>query len=187
MRVIAGKAKGRKLEVGPGLGVRPLMDRIKVSLFDSIGPELIGKKILDLFAGSGGFGIEALSRGADKAWFVDSSGELIQTLDENIRHLGFIDQAQIICSRAEDFVGGADEQFDIIFIDPPFKDFKAVISPIIEAIIERKLLAERGFLITRSFHKDTYEHARLNMIKEKKYGENKVVFYQISNPAKEAV
>ena len=179
MRIIAGMAKGKKLASNPSLNLRPLMDRIKESLFAILDQEGEGKKVLDLFAGSGSFGLEALSRGAAGCSFVEADPETAGLIRENLGRIGFTDQAAVYQKRAEDFLAGTGEKFDIIFIDPPFNKFKEVIKEIIDLIIDNGILSEEGLVIIRYFFKDTFETDKLQVRNEKRYGENQVTFYQL--------
>lgn len=120
LRVISGKAKGRKLKLVPGDGTRPIMDRVKESLFNILTPIVPGCLWLDLFAGTGSVGIEALSRGAEKAVFVDSSRQAIQTIQENLEHTELIADASIIRSDSFKYLGRPPSaQFDVIYVAPP--------------------------------------------------------------------
>jgi 16S rRNA (guanine966-N2)-methyltransferase len=121
MRVIAGSAKGTRLARPPG-GVRPVADRVREGLFSSLGDLVAGARVLDLFAGTGALGIEALSRGASEAVFVDESPRALATTRENLRRTGFRDRAVVIRSevgRALNRLG--DRGFDLVFLDPPYE------------------------------------------------------------------
>lgn len=119
MRIIAGEAGGRPLKAPPE-GVRPTMDRVKGAVFSSLGDLVPGSRVLDLFAGSGAMGIEALSRGASSATFVDSNERCIRCVKENMRRAGVDGSAQTMdVYRFLDLYAG-EESFDIIFADPPY-------------------------------------------------------------------
>lgn len=124
VRIIAGSVKNIKLDIPKN--TRPLTDRLKTTVFDILGPDIIKKNILDLYAGSGSFGLEALSRGAKSATFVDASKSSEKVLEKNIEKTGFTDSTEIIKEKAENFLGHEKElekTYDIIFLDPPFKKF----------------------------------------------------------------
>lgn len=124
VRVTAGSAKNILLDVPKN--TRPLTDRIKVSVFDTLGPELVGKTVLDLFAGSGSFGIEAMSRGASSATFVDASKHAERLITGNLERTGFSSKSTVIKQKAEEFLYQevkGDTTYDIIYFDPPFKIF----------------------------------------------------------------
>ncbi|NLB18065.1 MAG: 16S rRNA (guanine(966)-N(2))-methyltransferase RsmD, partial [Syntrophomonadaceae bacterium] len=124
MRVIAGQCKGRKLKVPSGPDIRPITDQIKEALFNTIGPYLEGQVFLDLFAGSGAVGIEALSRMADKAVFVEYNPQAVKIIKENLASCQLGSRATVI--RGDVFVIVAQLirkqiKFDIVYIDPPFR------------------------------------------------------------------
>ncbi len=120
MRVISGAAKGRRLLSLESGDIRPTTDRVKEAVFSSIQFELEGRRFLDLFAGSGQMGIEALSRGAESALFVDSSERSIKVINENIRSTGFEKKARVVRSDALSFLNSSRDTFDIAFLDPPY-------------------------------------------------------------------
>jgi len=119
VRIITGKAKGRKIEVPKNI-TRPLTDRIKTSIFDTIQHIIPESHVLDLFSGSGNFGIEALSRGASHATFIDSDTKATDLIKRNLKSVEMESQASVVKNRAEQFLKDADEKFDIVFADPPF-------------------------------------------------------------------
>lgn len=122
MRIIAGKLHGRKLSVPAGRKVRPTGDRMKESLFSALGDACSGATVLDLFAGSGALGLEALSRGAASVTFVEKSRTAIRSLMENVRLLGVETDCSVICVDVLPFLANLkkDEDFDLVFADPPF-------------------------------------------------------------------
>lgn len=120
IRVIAGVAKGRKLKPVPGTGTRPIMDRVKEALFSILGPRVPDCSFLDLFAGTGSVGIEALSRGAERAVFVENARLAIKVIEENLQSTGLADQAEIVKADVRDYLRApAREPFEIIYIAPP--------------------------------------------------------------------
>jgi 16S rRNA (guanine966-N2)-methyltransferase len=123
MRVIAGSAKGRTLAAPRGGATRPATDRIRETLFAILEPVLEDARVLDLFAGAGTLGIEALSRGAASATFVERSAEALKTLRKNIRATGFDAQAEVIGANVLGFLEQrAAGPYDVVFCDPPFAD-----------------------------------------------------------------
>ena len=120
MRVITGQARGRRLISPEGYDVRPTTDKVKESLFNIIQFSLPGAKVLDLFAGSGQLGIEALSRGAEKAVFVDSSRKSLDVVKKNIELCKFTSVAQTYLLDATAFLRTNREKFDIVILDPPY-------------------------------------------------------------------
>lgn len=121
MRIITGSARGKKLQSLEGERVRPTPDRVKEALFNIIQFDLEGRRVLDLFAGSGQLGLEALSRGAREAVFVDSSRDSVSVIEKNIEATGFEKQAKLVNSEAVSFLSRNPEPFDIAFLDPPYR------------------------------------------------------------------
>lgn len=122
MRVITGIARGKRLMTLPGDDiVRPTPDRVKEGLFSAIQFDIEGRRVLDLFAGCGQLGIEAISRGAESATFVDASKQSIGVIKKNLDNVGFADKARVVKSDYSSFAASCREQFDIAFIDPPYK------------------------------------------------------------------
>ncbi len=119
MRVVTGKAKGRKLKPVPGGETRPITDRAKSALFNILGEEVVGARFLDLFAGTGQVGIEALSRGAAEAVFVERSPAALRTIRENLARTGLTGSARVVRADVFSFLRGKPEPFDFIYIAPP--------------------------------------------------------------------
>ncbi len=122
MRVITGRAKGTRLKTLEGLDVRPTTDRVKEGMFSSIHFDLMDAEVLDLFAGSGQLGIEAISRGARSVQFVDSSANSLSVTRENLERTGFLSQAKMQKMDAKVFLRRCpSDSFDIAFLDPPYR------------------------------------------------------------------
>lgn len=122
MRVITGSARGRRLITVPGAElVRPTPERVKEAMFSSIQFDIEGRRVLDLFAGCGQLGIEALSRGAESAVFVDASDVSLNTVKENLQNTGLAGKAKTVRADFAVFFARNTEKFDIIFLDPPYK------------------------------------------------------------------
>ena len=122
MRIITGSAKGKKLVSLEGDATRPTSERIKEAIFSSIQFDVEGRRVLDLFAGSGQMGFEALSRGASKATFIDLSREAMEIVKQNAKITGFFDKSHFLVSDWRNYIRKASgrEQFDLVFIDPPY-------------------------------------------------------------------
>jgi|SRR5699024_8629751 len=147
LRVIAGIFGGRKLKIVSGTQTRPTTDRIKESVFQMMGPFFRGGICLDLFAGSGSLGIEALSRGFSEAVFIDRSKKAIQTIRENIQMLGIEDRTQVVQRDALRYLhiaGEKKQSFDLILLDPPYK--RMDYEKLIQTIQKLDLLKAGGFL-----------------------------------------
>lgn len=128
MRVITGTAKGKRLKTLEGDATRPTSERIKGAIFSSIQFDIEGRRVLDLFAGSGQMGIEALSRGAERAFFVDASREAMEIVKENLVLCGFSDKARYLVQDYRNYIRkmSGKEAFDLVFIDPPYGDNAAL-------------------------------------------------------------
>ena len=122
MRIITGSAKGKRLETLEGEATRPTSERIKEAIFSSIQFEIEGRRVLDLFAGSGQMGLEALSRGAARATFIDSSREAMEIVKKNARLTGLDDNCHYLVSDWKNYIRKASgrEQYDLVFVDPPY-------------------------------------------------------------------
>ncbi|UFU00920.1 16S rRNA (guanine(966)-N(2))-methyltransferase RsmD [Radiobacillus kanasensis] len=148
MRVISGIHKGRQLKPVPNRLTRPTTDKVKEALFQMIGPFFEGGSCLDLFAGSGGLGIEALSRGMDKAIFVDKQGKAIQIIHQNLQELKLENQAEVYRTDAFRAIKAAAKRellFDYIFLDPPYQ--KISYTDLLDAIEENNLLHPNGTIV----------------------------------------
>ncbi len=148
MRVISGKARGKKLVSLEGINTRPTLDRVKEALFNIIQFDIPGKKVLDLFAGSGALGIEAISRGAETATFCDNSIDAIQVIKTNIENTKCTDKSVVLQKDyllALNYLAKSKQKFDLIFLDPPYRtDFS---DKAIEKILELDLLSKEGIII----------------------------------------
>lgn len=132
MRIIAGFAKGRRLKSPPGRDTRPMTDRAREALFSSLGPHVSGASILDLFAGSGSIGLEALSRGADRVVFVERSRGVVDVLRANVDMVGLGGEISQVDVSA--YLAGTPEQHDIVFCDPPYAMATADVEELLAAV-----------------------------------------------------
>lgn len=159
MRVITGSARGRPLKSLRGQATRPTTELLKGALFNMIGPDIEGKSFLDLYAGTGGVGIEALSRGASRAVFIDSSPEAVKVIADNLRSTGLSERGRAYLNTvraAVDILSHRDQKFDYIFLDPPYE--KGYVAPTLAWIADAGLLAPAGVVIA--------EHSRREPIRE---------------------
>lgn len=120
MRVITGLARGRRLETLPGEVTRPTSEKVKESLFSAIQFDVEGRRVLDLFAGSGQLGIEALSRGASGCVFVDKNTDAVKVIRQNLQHTGLAPLAQVLGTDAMSYLTRPGDRFDLVFLDPPY-------------------------------------------------------------------
>ncbi len=181
MRVIAGKAKGRILFQPKSEAIRPTSDRVKESVFNTIGEEIVDKRILDLFAGTGNLAIEALSRGAEKAVLVDKAKTAINIIYKNVNAVGFKDKCQIVRSDVFRYLSYAiksKEKFGVIFADPPY--LQNVIGSLVKEIDLSDLLNNGGLFILEHDKNQylTMPLKSLAIVRQKKYGNTAVTFFR---------
>ncbi|MBM7556431.1 16S rRNA (guanine(966)-N(2))-methyltransferase RsmD [Halanaerobacter jeridensis] len=170
MRIIAGKDKGRRLNRRDGQDVRPTSDRTKEALFNILGSEIVGVRFLDLFAGFGGIGLEALSRGAYETVFVDKSEENIKIVEENIEMLGYEDKSKVVTADVLESLGLLRGNFDLIFMDPPYKQ-EHLYQATLKEIEKYKLLHPTGIIIMEHHSEAELDLAsEYDIIKERDYG-----------------
>ena len=150
MRIISGTARGRKLREPQGLDTRPTTDKVKESLFNIIQFELEGRRVLDLFAGTGQLGLEALSRGAERCTFVDQRREAAALVRENVKLCRFEDRSQVVQGEAQAFLTSCSrgEKFDVILLDPPYQT--DLLKQCIEKIARFDILREYGIIVCES-------------------------------------
>jgi len=152
VRVIAGTARGKRLQAPRGMDTRPITDMIKEALFNVIGSNIGGASLLDLFAGSGSVGIEALSRGARPVVFIDNSHNAVRVIRENLHSCGFGEGFELYRNdvfRAMEILARRKTKFDYIYADPPFT-VETIFNPLVEALDRSSLLVPEGSLIVRS-------------------------------------
>ena len=148
MRVITGSARGRRLRELEGLETRPTTDRVKESMFNILQFDIEGSRVLDLFAGTGQLGIEALSRGAAAAVFVEQRRDAAALVRDNLRLTGLADRARVVNGEALSYLASAGERFDIIFLDPPYA--AGLWKPVLEAVSRFDILSDHGIIICES-------------------------------------
>ncbi len=170
MRVIAGVAGGVHLLTPEGMQTRPTIERVKEAIFSSLHFELPGMRVLDLFAGTGQMGIEALSRGAKYATFVDCRREAIALIRENLRMTKLEENAELRCMDYEAFLRTIHQPYDLILLDPPYQE--KFLENALKIISEIDILAKDGIIITeRPAHKPLEgEFAGLIPQKDRRYG-----------------
>lgn len=177
MRVIAGTAKGRRLKAPP-MGTRPMTDAMKESLFNSLGG-IDGGLVLDLYAGSGSLGLEALSRGAKKAFFVENARDAIVKLEQNIDATGFKRKTEIVWEDVGRLLSrGADKRMDLIFLDPPYNMPLANVRADLESIVLGGFLADGGRIVVHRPHKEAQlKPLGLKRFWEKDYGQSRLLMF----------
>jgi 16S rRNA (guanine(966)-N(2))-methyltransferase RsmD len=180
LRIIAGACKGRRLFAPDGLGVRPTSDKVKGAVFSMIAARVEGAAVLDLFSGTGGLGLEALSRGASFCRFCDNSPESLAFLRKNVLCCGFGDRCEIVRGDYTRALAGRDRAWDIIFLDPPYR--AGCYTDCLERIASDGCLAEDGLVVAEhdarfSFQEYTPDFEK---IREKKYGATGVTIFQLN-------
>ncbi|MBM7564565.1 16S rRNA (guanine(966)-N(2))-methyltransferase RsmD [Paenibacillus sacheonensis] len=181
MRVIAGTAKGRSLKAVPGKNTRPTTDKVKEAIFSMIGPYFEGGLVLDLFAGTGGLGIEALSRGMDKAVFIDLEGASIEVIKQNVQAAGMAGAAEIYRTeavRAVKALAKRDLKFALVFLDPPYR--MTDMDELMAELLERGLLEEDATIVVEhdAYHRYPQAFAQYRQIKRSEYGDTAVTVYR---------
>ncbi|MFH1540531.1 MAG: 16S rRNA (guanine(966)-N(2))-methyltransferase RsmD [Elusimicrobiota bacterium] len=175
-KIIAGKFKGRAIKTLPNFQTRPLLARAKKSLFDILTPKIIDATFLDLFAGFGTVGIEALSRGAKKVVFVENDRNCIKAIEYNLLKLDMKDSGKIIQQDATQ-THFLDDKFDIIFVGPPYQ------MKMLEEIIKKfeNLLAENGLIVGQHHKKEilSLKIGNLSLYRQEKYGDMRLSFYKM--------
>ena len=177
MRVISGKYKGKKLMGFDIEGTRPTMDRVKESMFAMIQEGIKNTVVLDLFAGSGSLGIEALSNGAIEAYFVDNNIELINIIKKNTESIK--ENIHIIKSdykSALELFKNSNIKFDMVFLDPPYK--LNLINDCINLILKYNLLNKNGIVICE-YEDEQVENEEIKLIKEREYGDKKIKIFKL--------
>ena len=180
MRVISGKLKGRKIKGYDIEGTRPTMDRVKASLFGSIQNYIEGSVVLDLFAGSGNLGIEAISNGCSKCYFIDNNMKCIKVIKDNVNTFHIEDNSIIIHQdylKILTYFRDNSVKFDIIFVDPPYQ--YQIVNQLLDLVREYNILNDNGIIVLE-YSKDKLEEykAGYKIIKNKKYGDKYISIYK---------
>ena len=178
MRIITGRARGARLKTPKGLLTRPTSDRVKESLFSILGGRVVGRRVLDLFAGTGALGIEALSRGASECVFVDHSRQSIGLIKRNLAHCGAGEQARVLAGDYRKILAGLSGSFDIILMDPPYD--KGLLDEAMRLVREHDLLAEDGVIICEHRKEEDLPEEIHGFVKQKerRYGIVKLSIYR---------
>jgi 16S rRNA (guanine(966)-N(2))-methyltransferase RsmD len=195
MRVISGTAKGRQLKAPPGMGTRPMTDRLKTSLFDTLVPFGVnGARVLDLYAGSGSLGIEMLSRGALFCDFVEQNPAASRVIQDNLNTTRLADRGQVHTTAVDRYLyvkrsspSGASTrtEYDIITLDPPYAD--PTISSTLEAVAQSPLLAPDGLVVIGHANRvklaDEYGDGRIKRVKFRAMGDSAFSIFEATRPA----
>jgi 16S rRNA (guanine966-N2)-methyltransferase len=197
IRVVAGEAKGRRLKTPKTTGTRPIIDRVKTALFDILSVRVEDAHFLDLFAGTGSVGIEALSRGAASATFTELNPAILKLVRENLQITGLADRAETVRADAFKFLQAytvdtegnsarfaGPRQYDIIYVAPP--QYKGMAARALALLDGSPLVPETGLVIVQIHPKERPELAavpltRLALVDERRYGSTLLMFYEVSN------
>ena len=170
MRVITGTARGKRLLSPDGNDIRPTSDKVKESVFSAIQFDIEGASVLDLFAGSGQLGIEALSRGADSAVFVDKSAAAVSIVKKNLASTRLEDKATVVTADYSSFIAGAAKKFDIAFLDPPY-----LLGMLPDALLKTTKIMNQNGIIICEHPCDIYLDEEIgNFYLHKRYKYNKI-------------
>lgn len=182
MRVISGRARGRKLKKVPGDSTRPIMDRVKENLFNILGPSVAGTRWLDLFAGTGQVGIEALSRGAAECVFIDNVYAAIRTIRANLQITGLAKGAQVVKTDAFKYLAASPSHpFDVIYVAPP--QYQGMWADVMQVLDKRPsaYLTAKGIVIVQIDPKEYQELDldHLALYDRRRYGNTELCFYEM--------
>jgi len=181
LRVISGEAKGRRLKMVPGEDTRPIGDRVKESLFNILGADVAQARVLDLFAGTGSVGIEALSRGADHVLFLDSSRAAVRTILANLETTGLTERATVVQRNAFAFLESSPAQpYDLVYVAPP--QYKGLWRRALEALDQGAgWVSLDGLVVVQIDPKEEQEVAltRLQPVDRRRYGNTLLLFFTL--------
>ncbi len=181
MRIITGSARGRKLNTLEGLDVRPTPDKVKEALFNIIQFDVEGRRFLDLFAGSGQIGLEALSRGAKDCVFIDASKKSAAVIEENIAHCGFESQSKLVNADSIMYIRRTLEKFDVAFLDPPYR--KGLLQEALPIVAEK--MNEGGIIVCEHPYDEEVPEdlGAFKKFRDYKYGKIVLTSYKLSEDA----
>jgi len=178
MRIISGSSKGRVLARPKGQAIRPTSDRVKESIFNILRDEIEGKMVLDLFAGSGNLGIEALSRGAKKTIFVEKGRQALRIIQRNLTQFGFEERSEIIpkdANRAIGILKQRGESFDLILMDPPYE--KGLIKRTLMKLDSNPIYHKDSMLIVEHDRRENLPHTmNWNLFRDRQFGDTLISF-----------
>jgi 16S rRNA (guanine966-N2)-methyltransferase len=184
MRVIAGLAKGRRLKTPKGSELRPTADRVKEALFNILPHDLSGRRVLDLFAGTGNLSVEALSRGAERALLIDFSREATKVIEENLRSIGFAAKSRVLTAsvfKAARALARSGERFELIFLDPPYD--QGLVEDTLRTIAKEGLLEENGVIVAEHSVREKVQeryggYGGLALSDQRRYGDTELSFFR---------
>lgn len=182
MRITGGRLRGRRLALFKGLDIRPTSDRVREAVFDLLGHDLSGERVLDLFAGTGSLGLEAISRGAAWAVFIDRSLKAVELIRKNLKLCGVEAQGFVL---KKDLLRGLprrdllpEGKADLVFLDPPYR--KGMIPAVLEELVARRSLASPSILVGQSEQKEVLPPRlkTLQIVTSRTYGDTRITLYR---------
>jgi 16S rRNA (guanine966-N2)-methyltransferase len=185
MRVVSGRLRGRKIKAVPSTGTRPVLERVRTALFDTLAPDLPGASVLDAFAGTGSLGIEALSRGAASCTFLDIGQAALETLRFNVKNLEIQNESEVRKSDAFAFVRHTKRSFDLVLIAPP--QYEGLWSEMLHLIAERPDVVSPGGLLVTQIDPKEYlpghipQMTQFTLEKNKRYGNTLILIFRRSS------
>ena len=183
MRIIGGEFKGRRLLVPGGRKIRPTSDRVREAIFDILGPTWNFQRVLDLFAGTGSLGLEALSRGIPEAVFVEQGKGALTILRGNVKALSLRSRVWVLpltVKRGLAVLGEKEEAFDLIFMDPPYG--KGLVSKTLEEIVRRGIITPTAVIVAEhSPREETLPPLSLVLSQQRRYGDTALSFFQVES------
>jgi 16S rRNA (guanine966-N2)-methyltransferase len=175
LRIVAGTHGGRRIETPPGRSTRPTTDRVREALFSILGPSAIeGADVLDLFAGSGALGIEALSRGAASTTFVESNARAAAVIERNLAQLGL--EGRVHRRDAFAWLAAAEDGFDVVFADPPYSSASRTAQRLSELL--PPLLRMPSLIVTESDKREPLNLLAMRLVDERTYGDTRIAIYR---------
>lgn len=178
MRVISGIMKGRKLLPSSGLDLRPTTDKVKEAIFNILSPDISGACFLDLYAGTGSIGIEAISRGAARVVFVERDKKHALLIRKNLSLFALLGKTALFEATARDFIKKNTESFDLCYIDPPYEDDD--ITSVLQTLGSSDTIRPQGIVVIEHFHKREFvaSFGELSFLKQVRYGGTALSFYE---------
>ena len=186
MRITGGMLRGRQLHAPKTDAIRPMRDQVRAAVFNILGDIVEGSRFLDLFAGTGSVGIEALSRGASHAVFVDQSPEALGIIRANLKELDLMANSTVVADdvfRAIDSLSRQNEKFDLVFVGPPYG--RGLADRALQQLADSTLVFSQTIIFVEIFKKEVLhpEYNRLKSFDERLYGDNLVLFFQLKEPS----
>ncbi len=175
LQIVAGEFKSKKLALPPRVNTRPVSQKVRAAIFNTLGDRVVGASVLDLYSGSGAIGLEALSRGADSVELVEKDNKAAQTIRKNIIALGADTKVKLINSDVEKFIASVIAQYDIVIIDPPYKLFTTTLVNKVASLVQYG-----GIIVVSCSSKSQLEelNVELEIVQHKTYGDTQIIYIE---------